>query len=918
MKETIAKGARAGSVGAAAGIILLAFAAGLSARAAAAETCRVASPDGRTEIRVKVGDDLTWQIVREGRPLLDAASRLGLKFAGEEEMKGFSLVSSRTEAVADVFETRFYRRGKIDLKANEATLEVRASDGHRLGLVLRAYDDAVAFRYVIPGDGEYAIERELTSWVFPGDPEAWMAFYPSDDRGRLFGTCGSEERTFNKAKVNMIPKQGVIGVPAIVGCGETRLAICEADLADWSALWFWTDNPWAHRRQTATLFARSPERPGEKGVIVRGKTRRVSPWRVAILAESDAGLLAYNDVVYALNPPPEGGEAAFDWVKPGATGWDWWADRAGVAVFPTTEKTIEQIDFAAEMGWPYHTIDAGWYGRPVKDDPKKPGELVRLEPRESYDLPKVLAYAKEKGVGVWLWFWWDVVDNAANGLEATFAKFEKWGVKGVKIDFMDRCDQEMVNWYERVVRCAAKHRLMVNFHAAYHPTGMDRTWPNQVTREGICGNEMNKFYGWVTPAHMATLPYTRFLVGPGDYTPGSFGNVFARDFVPQHAREQAAGPGAPRVFPQEIGTRGHALALCVAYDSPLMTLCDWPENYRGQPGLDALRALPTTWRRTIPFRDGRIGESYSVLREAHDGTWYFAAFTVKARTARLPFFAMGEGDYEATVYADDPERTPHDATALKVETRRFTHREALEIPLCDEGGCLVRIRRLSAPVPTEKPLKLLVLGNSITMHPKCGKFVGDCGMCASEPEKDFVHLVARGLEARLGRKVEFLARNIAGFESDFGLAEMGRRDPVLNAKAPRWKENHADNLTRELAMKADVVIFAIGENVWRVKGEEDRALFMKEFTKLVELVKANSNPLVLVRAPFWTAEWPRTWALERVAKAQKCFYVDAGPLDDHGSTRALGFTGIPGVDDHPGDKGMRLMAEQMLDCLTGR
>lgn len=899
-------------------VVLACCVGALVGTAALAETLRTTSPDGRTEIRVSAGEDLNWQIVRDGKPLLDDASRLGLAFAGAAEMKGFSVVSTRTAAVRDTFETRLYRRGKVDLAANETTVEVRASDGRRLGLVLRAYDDAVAFRYAIPGDGDYAIARELTSWVFPGDPEAWMAFYPSDDAGWLFGTCGSEERTFNRAKVNMIPKQGVIGVPAIVGCGETRLAICEADLTDWSALWFWTDNPWAHNRATATLFARSPDRPGEEGVCVRGRARRVSPWRVMILSETDAGLLERNDVILALNPPPEGGEAAFDWVKPGATGWDWWADSAGFASHSTTESEIRQIDFAAEMGWPYHTIDAGWYGRLVKDDPKKPGEFVRLEPREGFDLPKVLAHAKEKGVGIWLWFWWDVVDNPANGLEATFAKFERWGVKGVKIDFMDRCDQEMVNWYERVVRCAAKHHLLVNFHAAYHPTGMERTWPNQITREGICGNEMNKFHAWVTPAHMATLPYTRFLVGPGDYTPGSFRNVFSRDFVPQEVLERARGAKGERIFPQEIGTRGHALALCVAYDSPLMTLCDWPENYRGQPGLEALRDLPVTWKRTIPFRDGKIGENYSVLREAHDGTWYFAAFTVGARTVRLPFFAMGEGDYEATVYADDPARTPTDANALRVFTKRFTHREALEIPLCDEGGCLVRIRRLSAPVPAEKPLKMLVLGNSITMHPECGKFVGGCGMCASEPEKDFVHLVARGLERRLGRKVEFLARNIAGFESDFGLAEMGRRDPLLNAKAPRWKENHADNLVDELAMKADVVIFAIGENVWRVKGEDDRTLFMKEFAKLIELVKANSNPLVLVRAPFWRAEWPRTWAMERVAKAQKCFYVDAGPLDDEGSTRALGFTGIPGVDAHPGDKGMRLMAEQMLESLTGR
>lgn len=888
-------------------IYLAAFSVAFAMHAASRE---VSSPDGRTRIKVDIGEKITWQVTRDGDALLENSSRLGLKFDGMKEMSGFSIESEKRGTADHVYTTKRSRNENVDIHGNELSLMLKSADGQLLGLALRSYDNVIAFRYEIPGEDEYTIASEQTSWVFPGNPEAWISYYQADDRGNIFGRCGSEEGTFYKARLNAQQKNGVIGVPAIVECGERRVALCEANVTDWPVLWFWTDLPWAHRRQSATLFARSPNVPGTN-YIVRGKSRRLSPWRVMIIADSDSGLLEHNDIIPALNPPPEGGEAEFDWVKPGVTGWDWWADNAAVAVFPSTEMTIKQIDFAAEMAWPYHTVDAGWYGRPVK------GSDVKLEPRAGYDLQKILRHAKEKNIGIWLWLWWDVLDNPENGLEETFAKFEKWGVKGVKIDFMDRGDQWMVNWYERVVRVAAKHHLMVNFHAAYRPTGMDRTWPNQITREGICGNEMNKFYGWVTPEHVAALPFTRFLLGPGDYTPGSFGNVYSRQFVPQYELEQKSGKDT-RIFPSEIGTRAHALALCVAFDSPLMTLCDWPESYRGQPGIELLRDLPTVWRRTIPFRDSKIGENYTVLREAHDGEWYFAAYTVKARNVRLPFFAMGEGDYEATVYADDEAKTPDDAKALKIYTRRFSHREALELPLCDEGGCVVKIRRLTAPVEAVKPLKLLVLGNSITMHPKCGRFVGNCGMCASEPEKDFVHLVARGLEKRLGRPVEFMARNIAGFESDFGLSKMGKRDKLLNAKAPRWKENHAENIADELAMKADVVIFAIGENVWRVKGEEERELFMNEFTSLVKLVKSNSDPLVLVRSSFWNAEWPRTWAMKRVAMAEGCYYVDSGILDDEGSARALGFTGIPGVDAHPGDKGMRLMAEQMLESLTGR
>jgi alpha-glucosidase len=275
------------------------------------------------------------------------------------------------------------------------------------------------------------------------------------------------------------------------------------------------------------------------------------------------------------------------------------------------------------------------------------------------------------------------------GIEETFSRLEKWGVVGVKTDFLERQDQEMVNWCERVCRAAARHRIMVNFHGSFKSTGAERTWPNMITREAVLGNEMSIFRKTVTPAHCATLPFTRFLLGPADFTPGGFGNVYSRDFVPQVAKGHRYGDETDRCphWAEEMGTRAHAIAQCIQFDSPLMTLCDWPERYRGADGIEALRGLPATWKDTRPVA-GRCGEFYAVVRESHDGRFYFAATTVRARTVDLDLGFLGDGEWRMTVYADDPAKTPSDAKALSVFTRSVRKSGRASFALCDEGGAV--------------------------------------------------------------------------------------------------------------------------------------------------------------------------------------------------------------------------------------
>jgi alpha-glucosidase len=260
-----------------------------------------------------------------------------------------------------------------------------------------------------------------------------------------------------------------------------------------------------------------------------------------------------------------------------------------------TATLKEYIQLAADMGFSYQLVDWKWYGDKPLENPDL--DITTVEPE--VDMPELLRFAKERNVKLVLWLHWTHVDKQ---YEEAFALYEKWGVAGVKIDFMQRDDQEMVNWYQKIVKKAAEHHLLVNFHGAYKPTGFRRTYPNLITREGVLGNEFNKWSRRVTPEHNCTLPFTRMLAGPMDFTPGGFLNRSRAKF-------------RTNVKPTEVmGTRCHQLAMFVVYDSPLCCVCDHPRNYKGQPGLEFLRVVPTVWDDTKVI-NGEVGKYITMARQ---------------------------------------------------------------------------------------------------------------------------------------------------------------------------------------------------------------------------------------------------------------------------------------------------------------
>jgi alpha-glucosidase len=384
------------------------------------------------------------------------------------------------------------------------------------------------------------------------------------------------------------------------------------------------------------------------------------------------GDLIPSNLIGNLNPPP-----SFDtsWIRPGKTAWDWWSgpwlpppDKGGTDM-PTIKR---YIDFAAKSGFEYMMIDEGWclnsgVGGRAPDD----ADVTKAKP--DIDMPALVAYAAKKKVRIWLWVQWSLLDRQ---MDAALAQYQKWGIAGIKVDFMDRNDQQMVDYYHKLMRKAADHRLLVDMHGAYPPAGLNRTFPNYLTQEGIMGAEYNKWSSRVTATHNVSLAYTRMLLGPVDYTPGGF-----RNFAPGDFRVVFSPPNVQT-------TRAHGLGMFVVYESPFQMVADSPDIYESSPaGFDFIRAVPAAWDETR-FVAGDI-DDYVVVARRKGRDWYVGAMgNEKPREVSLPLAFLGEGKFKAKIYEDGA--TP---VSLNESTRELASSDELKLKLAPSGGAAVRISR---------------------------------------------------------------------------------------------------------------------------------------------------------------------------------------------------------------------------------
>ena len=616
----------------------------------------VRSPNGEIAFSVRVDGKLRYDLSYRGRRLV-SDSALGFEFKGEKPMvSGFELLGRPAveEGLVETWKPAVANRhSDVRLAYNRMTLRLREKGGdrRRMDLTVNAYDDGIAFRYTLYGSaklGERRITEERTEFRVPETSFAWVGHNGGG------GPAGSQESLFEKKPVKDMGSWCL--VPLLVEVDRSNyLALTSAALDDYPGfLASWRDGA------IATSLVPAPEETGDGGVKARFCERFDTAWRVILVGDTP-GRFMESEIIRALNPPCALADTS--WIRPGISAWDhWWSGEVKMEM-PVIR---EYIDLAAGQGWPYMLVDWQWYGAFNRAD----ADITRSAPQ--LDIPALVAYAKERGVRLWLWLYSaDVTRNDA--FRDAFPLYAKWGIAGVKIDFMDRYDREIVGWYRRIAACAAENRLMLDFHGAFAPDGVERTYPNILTREGVLGEEYSKFSGAVTPGHNVTLAFTRMIAGPMDYTPGGFLNVSRKDF-----RQQS-----PTLV---MNTRTAELAKFVVYESPLTVFCEHPTNVVGKAGSEFLREVPTTWDDTRSL-GGYPGEYVAVARRSGD-KWYVAVMGGDdAREVSVDLSGLGAApEYRFWRDGQRPDEAVAGTAALGSDGR-------LKVSLAPGGGFVAVFRR---------------------------------------------------------------------------------------------------------------------------------------------------------------------------------------------------------------------------------
>jgi len=626
---------------------------------------RVVSPAGRLAVMVSDHRGLSVRVEIGGKAVVKD-SPLGLEFKDGTKLGPAAVITKAARASHDgKWEDRFGNNRFIRDHYRELrlTLEERATQRRTFGLIVRAYDNGVAFRYDLPetsGLGDFVLTDELTEFRFADDYRCWAG-----------GESSSAETRYPETKLSAIPsvRQGrsyKSVLPLLVETPAGYVAVSEADLLDWAGMSIAGTGTMAVK---VTLDARK-----DGNGLVASSAPRVSPWRVLMYGRTAAELVR-SDLIATLATPNRLQDVS--WIKPGASAWDpWWTGvnpydpdsrHTAVNARGSTQADKEYIDLASEMGWAYQLVDWYWYKNQAGGRANPAVDFTQADPQ--VDIPELLQYAKSKNVRLLIWA--HSLDVDMYGVEKSLAYFASLGFAGVKIDFLNSQSQEMVQWAEKVVATAAQHHLIIDFHGTYKPTGMARTYPNFITQEGVLGNEYNKLGGnQVTAMHTVTLAFTRATLGPMDFTPGGFLNRSPQDF-------KITAPA------EVMGTRARQLAETVVYPSPLLVLCDSPKNYRGQPGIEFLRDIPTVWDETVAL-SGEVGRSIVIARRSGD-RWYLAAMNGDdAAQLQAPLKFLGKGKWTVRNFADNADSS--DYQAVVESTSEASAESALTLSLAPDGG----------------------------------------------------------------------------------------------------------------------------------------------------------------------------------------------------------------------------------------
>ena len=609
-----------------------------SVSVSAQKTYQLESPDKKLQTVVTIGDDIRFSMTHEGSEVL-ASSPISMTLQNGVVLGEKPRVSKVMRGVADKsIPSPLYKKSEVQDVYNEVTFAFRGN----YGLVFRAYNDGLAYRFTTKMKDSIVVVDEEAYFNFPADYSAFAPYVNNTKATFEEQYMNSFEQPYVYVPITKLNSKRLMFLPLLVELeGGKKLCITEADLEDYPGMFLNNSTTQPALKPVFAPYPKVKKQGGHNNLqmlveerehyIAKTKGTRSFPWRVFVVSAEDRQL-ADCDMVYRLASPCRVKDLS--WIKPGKVAWEWWNDwnidgvdfRAGI----NNDTYKYYIDFASEHGIEYVILDEGWAVN-LKAD------LMQVIPE--INLQELVDYGKSKNVGIILWAGYYAFDR---DMENVVKHYAEMGVKGFKVDFMDRDDQEMMNFLYRAAETCARYQMMVDFHGICKPTGLQRTYPNVINYEGVYGLENLKWAAQThdMPKYDVTIPFIRMLAGPMDYTQGAMRNAIRSNYFPVNSE------------PMSQGTRCHQLATYVIFESPLNMLCDNPSNYRREAECTNFIAdIPTVWDKTVAL-DGKVGEYVAIARQ-HGNEWYVGALTNwDARELTLDLSFLGEGNYTLELFKD--------------------------------------------------------------------------------------------------------------------------------------------------------------------------------------------------------------------------------------------------------------------------
>ena len=630
----------------------------------------LSSPDGTLKVEISAGNELAYQVMH-GNDTILSHSNIGLVLEnGTIVGKTPRITGERRRKIKDNIESPFYRFKEFVATGNELDLKLKGG----FGIIFRAYNEGVAYRFYTTQSSDIIIKEEQAEFNFKEDYTAYLPYTTNDKKPMAMAYQNVYDITpLSKAQ----PKLAFL--PVTVDCGSVKLTLLESDLEAYPGMFVQSQQgKYGLKGVFAPYPAKTDFYPWRKqeyvtettDFISRSRGSRSYPWRVLAITEKDTDM-PVNNLVYALASPNRIGDTS--WIKTGKVAWDWWNDwnlkgvpfKAGINM--DTYKYY--IDFASRNGLEFIVLDEGWY------DPKS-GDMLTVIPE--LDLPELIAYGKSKGVEIVLWTVFNVLDSQ---LEAACKKYADMGIKGFKVDFLDRDDQTAVEMVYRIAEMTARYKLTLDLHGIYKPTGINRTYPHIINFESVFGMEEVKWTDIKNnmPLYDVTFPYIRMMAGPVDYTPGVMRNATKADWRAMY------------YTPASMGTRCHQLAAYIVHDSPFTMLCDAPTNYLNeQECVDFIASLPVEVDSTF-IASGELGK-YIVTVRKKDVNWYIGGMTNwDERDVQLDFSFLPEGVSYTAVLFKDGVNANKQAEDYRKETIRIDKDSRLTLHLASGGGFAMKL-----------------------------------------------------------------------------------------------------------------------------------------------------------------------------------------------------------------------------------